>query len=790
MPARIKTAKLPMMPLRGMLVFPYMVIHLDVGRSRSINAVEACLEDESNLIFLVMQKDPQIDEPAEDDVYHTGVVARVRQSLKLPGGTVRVLTECLYRAELLEYVKEDPYVIAKIALNKEKDGSTENELAALMRILLTRFEEYAKSDKRVPAEAAASLSAIENPGQFADVLASYLNLKLSEKQSVLGEFSVAQRMELLLSLITKEMDILELERKISFRVRQQMEKSQKEYYLREQIKAIQKELGDKDDRAAEVEELREKLKKARLPKPVQDKVSREIERLERMPPMVSEAMVVRNYIDWVLDLPWNKSTKDSADILAAEQILDEDHYGLEKVKERVLEYLAVRQLSKNLKGPILCFVGPPGVGKTSLARSIARALGRKFVRVSLGGVRDEAEIRGHRRTYIGSMPGRIIQGLKQAGANNPVFLLDEIDKLSSDFRGDPSSALLEALDPEQNVNFSDHYIETPFDLSKVIFITTANVQHDIPRPLLDRMEIIGITSYTEEEKLQIALRHLLRKQYEEHSLKPGQLTVSENALRRIIREYTREAGVRELERKIAKICRRVSRDIVAGEQGPYMVNQGNVPNYLGVPRYRYRQAAKEPMVGVATGLAWTEIGGDLLCIEVKALHGKGKCTITGHLGDVMKESAQAGFTYIRSVGAGLGIADNIDETTDLHIHVPEGAIPKDGPSAGITIASAIASELSGRPVRADIAMTGEVTLRGRVLPVGGIKEKVLAAFRGGCYKIIMPAENQKDLEDISPAIRKKMKFHFVNKMDEVLELALLPAENREPAPDGVAVLPE
>ena len=777
MTGKAKTAKLPMLPLRGMLVFPYMVLHLDVGRAKSIAAVDTALEKNDSLIFLSMQKDPQNDEPSEDDVYRIGVVAKVRQSMKLPGGTIRVLIECLYRAELINYEQDDPYIIAKINLKEETIDAGEIELEAMVRVLMSGFENYSKTDKKFSQEALVNLSSVEEPQRFSDVFITYLNFKLSDKQRVLDEFSVARRLELLIEMLSKEMDILEMERKIANKVREQMEKSQKEYYLREQIKAIQDELGDKDDRAAEIAELRSKMKSVLLSSEAEKKVNKEIERLERMPAMNSEATVVRNYIDWILDLPWNKSTGESADIKTAEQILNEDHYGLEKPKERILEYMAVRQISKKLKGPILCFVGPPGVGKTSLARSVAKALDRKFVRVSLGGVRDEAEIRGHRRTYIGSMPGRIICGMKQAGVENPIFLLDEIDKLSSDYKGDPSSALLEALDPEQNFSFSDHYIELPFDLSKVIFITTANIQHNIPRPLLDRMEIIELNSYTEEEKLQIAIRHLIPKQLEEHSLDGNLINISENAVRSIIREYTREAGVRELERKLAQILRKISREIAEAGLHRVTVNQGNIEKYLGIPRYHDGKREQEPQVGVATGLAWTEVGGELLSIEVKALPGKGKMMITGHLGDVMKESAQAGYTYIRSIGSRLGIKSDFDENTDIHIHVPEGAIPKDGPSAGITMATAIASELSGRMIRSDIAMTGEVTLRGHVLPVGGIKEKLLAANRSGCTEIILSEENKKDLENLPPNIRKKLKFHFVHNMDQVLDIALLPESN-------------
>lgn len=766
---------LPVLSLRGVLVYPHMNGHLDVGRDRSINAVEEAMEDEEALIFLAMQKDPQTDEPEAEDIYSIGTVAKIRQLIKLPGSTIRIVVEGLYRAEIVRYIQHDPYIIAQVARREEYLTVSDIEAEALMRTLGRCFEDYAKNSKKVPPEAMISLSSIESPGQYADVIAANLTLKLHDRQAILDEFCINKRLEMLIGQVTKEIEIVDMEKRIVARVRQQMEKSQKEYYLREQIKAIQKELGDKDDRLAEVEEIREKMKKMTLPEEVTVKINREIERLEKMPPLVAEAMVVRNYIDWVLDLPWDKETEDCLDIKEAERVLEEDHYGLEKAKERILEYLASCQLKKGLKGPILCLVGPPGVGKTSLARSIARALGRKFVRMSLGGIRDEAEIRGHRRTYIGAMPGRIIQNIKQADSRNSLFLLDEIDKMTSDFRGDPASALLEVLDPEQNNTFFDHYMEVPFDLSKTMFITTANVSYDIPRPLLDRMEIINITSYTEEEKLQIALRHLLPKQIKEYGLDDYQLDVSENAMRAIIRSYTRESGVRELERRIAKICRRVGREIVGGEKGPFKVSEANIDTYLGIPKYIDAKRDQESQIGVVTGLAWTEVGGELLEIEVQTLSGKGKMTITGHLGDVMKESAQAGFTYIRSIAGRLSIPDSIEENTDFHIHVPEGAIPKDGPSAGITIATALASQLTGRAVRANLAMTGEVTLRGRVLPVGGIKEKLLAAYRGGCDTIIMPADNEKDLEDIPPSVRNKLNFHLVNSMDQVLELALMPA---------------
>ncbi|MCL1873971.1 MAG: endopeptidase La [Clostridiales bacterium] len=766
--------KIPLLPLRGMLLYPYMFAHLDVGRDRSIQAIHEAMSNSDKLLFLSMQKDPQTDEPEPEDIYEVGTVAIVKQRLQLPGGSIRILVEGLYRARMLRCSQTKPYMFAELVPLKETVEASAEELEALMRLVHNSFEELSRLDKKIPPEALAALDLDDEPQHFADMVAGALSLKLPDRQALLEEASINKRLELLLHLSRREKELLELERDISARVRQQMEKNQKEYYLREQIKAIQQELGDKDDRSSEVEELRHRIEESKLPPEILERVNRELDRLARMPSMVAEAMVVRNYIDWVLDLPWSKETTDRIDLQEAKAILEADHYGLEEAKERVLEYLASHKLKAGLKGPILCLVGPPGVGKTSLARSMARCLGRQFVRMSLGGIRDEAEIRGHRRTYIGAMPGRIIQLIKQAGSKNPLFLLDEIDKLGSDFRGDPSSALLEALDPEQNVHFSDHYIEAPFDLSHVMFITTANVQYDIPRPLLDRMEIISVSSYTEEEKLQIALQHLLPKQIKEHGLEEAGLFVSDNAMRSIIRQYTREAGVRELERKLAKICRRVGHDLVLGEIPPFKVTQGNIESYLGIPRFSYGKIDKEPQVGVVTGLAWTEVGGDLLQIEVQTLPGKGKMTITGQLGDIMKESAQAGFTYIRSIGQQLGIADNIEESTDFHIHVPEGAIPKDGPSAGTAMAAALASQLTGRQIASDLAMTGEVTLRGHVLAVGGIKEKILAAHRGGCRQVILPLENKKDMEDIPSNIRKKLKLHFVKSMQEVLDLALLP----------------
>lgn len=762
---------IPLLPLRGVLVFPYMVIHLDVGRDKSISAIdEAMLTDRE--ILLVMQKDAQTDEPAVEDIYHTGTIAEIKQLLKLPGGTIRVLVEGKARARIINFKDNEDYLQVDAEEFPEKTAITP-EIEALMRTLVDKFENYVKISKKIPPEAVVSVVTVDEPNRLADIIAAHLTLKPNDKQMVLEKIDITERLEFLCEIITKEMEILELERKINMRVRKQMEKTQKEYYLREQMKAIQKELGEKDDLKAETEDLKEKIEKARMSKEAREKALKELERLEKMPPMVAEATVVRNYLDWMLSIPWYKQTKDRLDINRAQAILDEDHYGLEKVKERIIEYLAIRQLAKKMKGPILCFVGPPGVGKTSLAKSIARALQRNFVRMSLGGVRDEAEIRGHRRTYVGAMPGRIIQGMKQAGTKNPVFLLDEIDKMSMDFRGDPSAALLEVLDPEQNSTFSDHYIEAAYDLSKVMFITTANTQYNIPRPLLDRMEIIYISGYTEEEKHKIASLYLLPKQLKEHGLTEQQLGISENGLRRIIREYTREAGVRNLEREIATICRKTARDIVAKKEENVKVTAQNVEKYLGIPRYRYGVAEKESEVGVATGLAWTETGGDVLFVETTLYKGKGNLMLTGKLGDVMKESAYAALSYIKSRAEKLRLDFAMFENQDIHIHVPEGAIPKDGPSAGITIATAMASTLTNKPIRKDLAMTGEITLRGRVLPVGGIKEKVIAAHRAGIRKVVLPKENEKNLEDVPQSVKKKIDFHFVEHMDEILAVALL-----------------
>ncbi len=769
-----KIHEIPLLPLRGILVFPHMVIHLDVGREKSVKAIEEAMLGERT-IFLATQKEAQTDEPETKDIYEVGTIAEVKQLLKLPGGTIRVLVEGLARATIKEYLSHDPYFKVLVEETNEQQEKTP-EVEALMRNLVHQFEQYVKMSKKIPPETVVTIINLEEPDRLADIIASHLTLKIEEKQHILEAINITERLERICGILAKEMEIIELERKINVRVRKQMEKTQKEYYLREQIKAIQKELGDKDERVAEGEEYRKRIAEAKLTKEVEEKALKEVERLEKMPPMVAESAVIRNYLDWLLALPWNKFTKDRINIDKAEQILNEDHYGLEKVKDRILEYLAVRKLAKKMKGPILCLVGPPGVGKTSLVKSVARSMERKYIRMSLGGVRDEAEIRGHRRTYVGAMPGRIIQGIRQVGSQNPVFCLDEIDKMSTDFRGDPSSALLEVLDPEQNMNFSDHYIEATFDLSKVMFICTANSLNTIPRPLLDRMEVINIAGYIEEEKVNIAEQYLAPKQIKEHGLKPEQLVISENTIRKIIREYTRESGVRSLERQIANICRKAAKEIVRGSTKQVKATVQNLENFLGIPRFRYGMAEKTDEVGVVTGLAWTEVGGDTLVIEVTIVPGKGKLILTGKLGEVMKESAQAGFSYIRSRAGVLGIDPDFHETVDIHIHVPEGAIPKDGPSAGISMATALASALTNQKVRCDVAMTGEITLRGRVLPVGGIKEKMIAAHRAGIKTIILPAENRKDLEEVPANIKKKIEFILVEHMDQVLDKAIVKTE--------------
>lgn len=761
----------PLLPLRGVLVYPTMVLHLDVGRDKSIQALEQAAMDE-NIIFLAMQKEMNIDDPKEDDIYSVGTVAKVKQMLKLPNGTLRVLVEGLHRAEVVEFIEEENAVQVSIkTVTEEVEDDLEEK--ALMRTLLEHFEQYIKVSKKVSNETFATVADVEEPGRLADLIASHLPIKTKQKQEILEIVSVKERLHTLISIIQDEQELLSLEKKIGQKVKRSMERTQKEYFLREQMKAIQTELGDKEGKGGEVEELREKIEKSGMPEETMKAALKELDRYEKLPASSAESGVIRNYMDWLLALPWTEATEDMIDLAHSEEILNKDHYGLEKVKERVLEYLAVQKLTNSLKGPILCLVGPPGVGKTSLARSIATSLNRNFVRVSLGGIRDESEIRGHRRTYVGAMPGRIIQGMKKAKTVNPVFLLDEIDKMSNDFRGDPSAALLEVLDPEQNHNFSDHYIEEPYDLSKVMFVATANTLSSIPGPLLDRMEIISIAGYTELEKVHIAREHLLPKQLKEHGLRKGNLQVRDEALLEIIRYYTREAGVRTLERQIAKVCRKAAKIIVTAERKRIVVTEKNVVDLLGKHIFRYGQAEKTDQVGMATGLAYTAAGGDTLAIEVSVAPGKGKLILTGKLGDVMKESAQAAFSYIRSRVEELQIDPNFHEKNDIHIHVPEGAVPKDGPSAGITMATALISALTGIPVSKEVGMTGEITLRGRVLPIGGLKEKTLSAHRAGLTKIILPAENEKDLDDIPESVKENLTFVLASHLDEVLEHALV-----------------
>lgn len=763
--------RIPLLPLRGLLVYPSMVLHLDVGREKSVKALEKAMIDDQ-LLFLSSQSEINVEEPQQEDIYNVGTLTKVRQMLKLPNGTIRVLVEGLARAEILEYTDEEEFYEVII---QEWPESTESnaELDALMRTALGLFENYINLSKKITPETFTAVSDMTDAGRLADVITSHLSLKIKDKQTILETQDVQQRLLKLIDYLGNEREVLELERKIGHRVKKQMEKTQKEYYLREQMKAIQKELGNREGRSGEVEELREQLEAADLPDHVREKIAKEIDRLEKMPASSAEGGVVRTYVDTLLALPWNKMSEDDLDIAKAEQILNEDHYGLEKPKERILEYLAVQQLAGELKGPILCFVGPPGVGKTSIGRSIARSLNREFIRISLGGVRDEAEIRGHRRTYIGAMPGRIMQGLKQAGTRNPVVLLDEIDKMANDFRGDPASALLEVLDPNQNNTFSDHYVEIPFDLSKVLFITTANAVHNIPRPLLDRMEMQYIPGYTEMEKQQIAKKYLLPKQTKDHGLTNEQIEISDDLLLPLIRYYTREAGVRQLEQQLAAICRKTAKEVVADPTTTVVLDDEKLKAYLGKPKYHFGLAETEDQIGSVTGLAWTEVGGDTLNIEVTVLPGSGKLTLTGKLGDVMKESAQAAFSYTRSRAEQFNLPEGFHEKFDIHIHVPEGAIPKDGPSAGITMATAIISALSNTKVSHEVAMTGEITLRGRVLPIGGLKEKSLAAHRAGIKTVLLPKENEKDLDDIPESIREAMQFIAVSHMDEVIQHAFV-----------------
>ena len=761
----------PLLPLRDIIVFPHMVVPLFVGREKSIAALEEAMSKEKD-VLLSAQINPKTNDPRDDDIYPVGTLGTIIQLLRLPDGTVKVLIEGKRRARIKRFVPNPSFFMVEVEeLIENREVSVEVE--ALMREIKAAFETYVKLNKRIPPEMLASVATIDDPSRLADTIVAHLSLKLPEKQKILEIESPGERLEKLYGQIQTEIEILQVERKIRTRVKKQMEKTQKEYYLNEQMQAIQRELGERDEFKGDIQELEEKIKNKKMSAEATKKVKKEFKKLKLMSPMSAEATVVRNYIDWILGLPWYDVTEDKLDIKEAEQILNEDHYGLKQPKERILEYLAVRALVGKMKGPILCFVGPPGVGKTSLGRSIARAMGRKFIRCSLGGVRDEAEIRGHRRTYIGALPGKIIQSLKKAGSNNPVFLLDEVDKMSMDFRGDPSSALLEVLDPEQNMAFQDHYLDIDYDLSNVMFITTANTLHTIPLPLQDRMEIIRIPGYMEEEKLHIAVKYLLKKELEAHGLTNVNLEIVESAIKGIIQNYTKEAGVRNLEREIATICRKVAREIAEkGKDKKIRVARNSLHKYLGVPRYRYGVMEEESQIGLATGLAWTEVGGELLTTEVIVMPGKGKLTITGKLGDVMQESAQAAMSYVRSRAEQLGLSRYFYQKYDIHIHVPEGAVPKDGPSAGITMATAIISALLKIPIRKDVAMTGEVTLRGRVLPIGGLKEKSLAAHRGGIRTLIIPKENEKDLEEIPKKILKDLKIIFADHMDQVLKSAL------------------
>lgn len=765
---------MPLLALRGIIVFPGMTVNLDVGRDKSINAVNAAMQLDKK-ILLVTQRDAETADPKREELYNYGVVAEIKQLLKLPSGAIRILIQGLERAELTSLIDapfKDTYLegFAMPVASIEPEENSETE--AMRRVLLQSFEKWLVTGKKVTTEVMLNFKNITTAGEIADIIAGYLTISIDEKEELLELADVKERMHKLHTFLCKELEIAELEKNITQEVRKQIEKNQREYYLREQIKVINKELGEGDERQAEVDEYKKQMEGRDLPPEVADKINKELDRLYKMPPMMAESGVIRNYVETLLALPWGVYGKDNFDLKHAEKVLNKDHYGLEKVKERILEYLAVRALTKSGKGPILCLVGPPGVGKTSLAQSVARAIDRKFTRMSLGGVHDEAEIRGHRRTYIGAMPGRIIHGMQTCGVMNPVFLLDEVDKMSSDFRGDPASALLEVLDPEQNNTFSDHYVEIPFDLSQVFWIVTANTVETIPPALLDRMEVVQLSSYTEDEKVKIAELHLLPKERQNNGLTAKTLSITEDALRMIIRGYTREAGVRNLERKIAAVCRKTALRIVNGEAKSAKVTAKNLHKYLGKVIYLEDDVSLEAAAGICTGLAWTRVGGELLKVEVVACKGKGHLALTGQLGDVMKESAQAGYTYIRSRADELGLDKDFYETTDIHIHLPEGAIPKDGPSAGITMATAMISALTGRKVKKNLAMTGEITLSGRVLPVGGIKEKFLAAHRYGVKTIIMPAKNEQDLEELPANVRAKMHFIPVKHMDEVLKIAL------------------
>lgn len=762
----------PFIPLRGIVVYPKLVSHIDIGRDKSLAAVDYAMEHDRMLVVST-QVDEEVDNPGFDDVYQIGTLVKIQQLLRLPGGLVRILVDGISRVQLQGFSEKKDYLeVACVKVSEVSTDAVQEE--ALRRVIFKRFSSWL-DNLRNSDEIMDRARAIEEPGVLADFAALQLPIRIVARQQILETIDIKARLERMASLLDTELEITELESKLNTEVRGKLDQQQKEYYLREKIKAIHEELGDKVDKDTEMQELRDKIRKMKLAKKIEEALLKEVDRLDSMPPMMAESAIIRTYLDWALALPWKKETRDRLDLNEAQRVLDEDHYGLKKVKERIIEYLAVKQLTHSLKGPILCFVGPPGTGKTSIARSIARAMNRKYVRISLGGVRDEAEIRGHRRTYIGALPGRIISGMKQAGVKNPVFLLDEVDKMTSDMRGDPSAALLEVLDPEQNNTFSDHFLEIPFDLSKVFWITTANVISDIPRPLLDRMEIIDFTSYTEEEKVQIAKQYLVPKQLKENGLKASQARFSDAVLKAIVQGYTRESGVRTLEKTIGTVCRKIGKSILLDEEKPMTVTVKNLETLLGPVKFLPTKLNKKDEVGLVTGLAWTQVGGEVLETEAVAVKGKGNLLLTGQLGDVMKESAEAGVTYIRSRAQSLGLPDDFYTHYDFHIHLPEGAIPKDGPSAGITMATALASALTGKPVHHDVAMTGEITLRGTVLPIGGVKEKVIAAHRVGIKKILLPEENKRDMPDVPQSVKDDVEFVFVYHMDEVLAQALVKA---------------
>ena len=763
--------KLPLLPIRDIVVFPYMVLPLFVGREMSIKAIEVALES-NRMIFLTSQKDINIENPSPSDLYSVGTVGVIMRMLKLPDGRIKILVQGVSRAKTVKFLQKEPFYQVEIKTFPDVPLTVDLETEALMRNVKEQIERLVSFGKVILPDIMVVIENVDDPGKLADLAIANMGLKVEQAQEILEITDPVLRIKRINEALGKEIELLSMQQKIQADVRGEIDKTQREYFLREQLKAIQRELGETDDRSEDMRELREKIKDAKLPEKAGKEAEKQLRRLERMHPDAAEASMTRTYIEWLAELPWSKATKDNLDLKAAHKILEEDHYDLEKVKERIIEYLAVRKLKEKMKGPILCFVGPPGVGKTSLGKSIARALGREFVRISLGGVRDEAEIRGHRRTYVGALPGRIIQGIKSAGNNNPVFMLDEIDKIGADFRGDPSAALLEVLDPEQNNSFSDHYIGLPFDLSRVMFITTANMTDPIPGPLKDRMEIIRLSGYTEQEKLGIAKSYLVPRQLTEHGITDKQISIADKTLIQVIAQYTREAGVRNLEREIAHLCRKVARKVAEGEDQLYTITPQNLHTYLGVQKFMPEVEREKDEIGVVTGLAWTETGGDILYIEATSMLGKGQLTLTGHLGDVMKESAHAALTYVRSRAEKLGINPDVFAKTDVHIHVPAGAIPKDGPSAGVTMATALASVFTNTPVRKDIAMTGEVTLRGRVMPIGGLKEKTLAARRAGIKTVIIPKENEKDIEDFPKYLRKDMNFIFATTVDDVLAAAL------------------